>query len=64
MDLDGFKNINNTLGNNMGDELLQEVAIRLKRCTRETDNRASRLSTANVSKTIVFELFLWIASFN
>jgi diguanylate cyclase (GGDEF)-like protein/PAS domain S-box-containing protein len=37
MDLNGFKQINDTLGHNSGDRLLQEVARRLKASIRETD---------------------------
>ncbi|MDL2283846.1 EAL domain-containing protein [Oxalobacter sp. OttesenSCG-928-P03] len=37
LDLDGFKNINETLGHLTGDLLLQETAQRLQSCVRETD---------------------------
>ncbi len=40
MDLDRFKVINDTLGHEMGDRLLQEVAERLKTCVRTSDSIA------------------------
>lgn len=42
IDLDRFKNINETLGHRMGDLLLQSVAMRVTRCAREGDT-VSRL---------------------
>ncbi|WP_419914729.1 EAL and GGDEF domain-containing protein [Hoeflea sp.] len=40
LDLDRFKNVNDTIGHPMGDKLLQAVAERLRSCVRQSDTIA------------------------
>jgi len=40
LELDHFKLLNDTLGDDVGDELLQQVAYRLRNCVREGDSVA------------------------
>jgi len=40
LDLDGFKNVNDTLGHSAGDQVLQDLSAHLRDCLRDSDTSA------------------------
>ncbi|MCR4347453.1 MAG: diguanylate cyclase [Sulfuricaulis sp.] len=46
MDLDHFKDINDTLGHHAGDQVLQQAAARVKSCARASDTVARKILAA------------------
>ncbi|HEV8149245.1 MAG TPA: EAL domain-containing protein [Gemmatimonadales bacterium] len=48
LDLDHFSRINDTLGHGLGDQLLQEVAVRMQACFRQDDGADAGAETLGV----------------
>lgn len=62
LDLDDFKRVNDTLGHDVGDQLLQHVAQRLTRCIRATDAVASNEDIGNTVARLGGDEFIILLS--